>query len=51
MPIYSIVYCITAGEPASINGLKRLMLCLGSIIVAGKMEVSNVYKTFLDLLL
>jgi len=53
MPIYSIVYCTTAGESTSTNGLKRLVPRLKSVIVivAGKMEASNLYKTFLDLLL
>jgi len=50
MPIYSIAYCITAGESAGTNSLKRLVLRLESIIAAGKMEISNLYKTFLDLL-
>jgi len=40
-----------AEESASTNGLKRLMLRLKSIIAAGKMEASNLYKTFPDLLL
>ena len=51
MPIYSVVYYITVGESTSTNSLKRLILHLKSIIVAGKIEVSNLYKTFLDLLL
>ena len=51
MPIYSIAYYIIVGESTSTNGLKRLMLCLKSIIAVGKIEVSNLYKTFLDLLL
>jgi len=51
MLIYSIAYCITVGESTSTNSLKRLMLRLGSIIVAGKIEISNLYKTFLDFLL
>jgi hypothetical protein len=51
MPIYSIVYYIIAGESTSTNGLKRLILYLKSIIAVGKIEVSNLYKTFLDLLL
>jgi len=51
MPIYSIAYCITAGESASINGLKRLVPRLESVIVVGETEISNLYKTFLDLLL
>ena len=51
MPIYSVVYYIIVGESTSINSLKRLILYLKSIIAAGKIEVSNLYKTFLDLLL
>jgi len=51
MPIYSVAYYITAGESTSTNGLKYLMLYLISIMVAGKIEVSDLYKTFLDLLL
>ena len=39
------------GESTSTNGLKYLMLRLGSIIVVGEMEVSDLYKTFLDFLL
>jgi hypothetical protein len=51
MPIYSMAYYITVGESTSTNGLKYLMLCLKFIIAVGKIEVSNLYKTFLDLLL
>ena len=51
MPIRSVVYYITVGESTSTNGLKRLILRLKSIIAVGKIEVSNLYKTFLDLLL
>jgi len=51
MPIYSRVYYIMAGESTSTNSLKRLVLRLGSIIAAGKIEVSDLYKTFPDLLL
>jgi len=51
MPIYSIVYCIIVGESASTNSLKRLMLRLGSAIAAGETEISDLYKTFPDLLL
>jgi hypothetical protein len=51
MPIYSLVYYITVEESTSTNGLKRLILYLKSIIAAGEIEVSNLYKTFLDLLL
>jgi len=51
MPIYSVVYYITVGESTGTNSLKHLILYLGSIIAAGKMEISNLYKTFLDLLL
>jgi len=51
MPIYSMAYCIIVGESTSTNSLKRLVLCLGSIIAAGEIEISNLYKTFLDLFL
>ena len=51
MPIYSIAHCIIVGESTSTNSLKRLMPRLGSVIVAGETEISNLYKTFLDLLL
>ena len=51
MPIYSLVYCIMAEESASINGLKYLMPRLKSAMVAGEMEVSNLYKIFPNLLL
>ena len=51
MPIHSVVHYITAGESASTNSLKRLVLRLKSVIAAGEIEVSDLYKTFLDLLL
>jgi len=51
MLIYSVAYYIIVGESAGTNGLKRLMLYLGSIIVVGGIEISDLYKTFLDLLL
>jgi len=51
MLIYSIVHYIIVEESASTNGLKCLMPYLGSIIVVGEIEISNLYKTFLDLLL
>jgi hypothetical protein len=51
MPIHSIVHYITVGESASTNGLKYLVPHLGSAMAAGEMEVSDLYKTFLDLLL
>ena len=51
MPIYSVAYYITVGESTSTNSLKRLILCLKSIIAVGKIEVSDLYKPFLDLLL
>ena len=50
MPIYSLVHCIIAGESASTNSLKYFMPHFKSIIVVGKMETSNLYKIFLDLL-
>jgi len=51
MPIRSIVYCITVGESASTNSLKRLVLRLKFIMAVGEIEVSNLYKTFPDFLL
>jgi hypothetical protein len=51
MPIHSVAYCIMAGESTGTNSLKRLMPRLKSIIVVGETEASNLYKTFLDLLL
>ena len=51
MPIYSVAYYIIVGESTSTNSLKRLVPRLKSIIVVGKMEASDLYKTFLDLLL
>ena len=51
MPIHSVAHYITVGESTSTNGLKRLVPRLKSVIAAGKMEVSDLHKTFLDLLL
>jgi hypothetical protein len=51
MPICSIAHYITVGESAGTNSLKYLVPRLMSIIAAGEIEVSNLYKTFLDLLL
>jgi len=51
MPIRSMVYYIIVGESAGTNSLKYLVPRLGSIIAAGETEISNLYKTFLDLLL
>ena len=51
MPIRSVVYYITVGESTSTNSLKRLVPRLKSIIAVGKIEASNLHKTFLDLLL
>jgi len=51
MPIRSVVYYIIAEESSSTNSSKRLVLRLESIIVVGEIEVSDLYKTFLDLLL
>ena len=51
IPIYSVVYYIMVGESTSTNGLKRLILRLKSIIAAGEIEASDLYKPFLDLLL
>jgi len=46
-----MAHCITAEESASTNSLKYLMPRLKSIMAAGEMEVSDLYKTFPDLLL
>ena len=51
MPIRSVAHCTIIGESASTNGLKHLVPRLKSIIVVGKMEASNLHKTFLDLFL
>jgi len=51
MPIYSIAHYIIVGEFTSTNGLKRLIPRLIFIIAVGEIEVSDLYKTFLDLLL
>jgi hypothetical protein len=51
MLIYNIAHCTTAEESTNINSLKYLVPRLMSIIVAGKMKVSNLHKTFLDFLL
>jgi hypothetical protein len=51
MPIRSVAYYITVGESTSTNGSKRLVLCLKSVIAVGEIEVSDLYKAFLDLLL
>ena len=50
MPIYSMAYYITVGESVGTDGLKHFILRLKSIIAAGKIEVSNLHKTFLDFL-
>ena len=51
MPIHSMAHYTTAGESTGTNGLKDFVLYLKFIIVAGEIEASNLYKTFLDLLL
>ena len=51
MPIYSVAYYITVGESTSTNSLKYLILYLKSIRAVGKIKVSDLYKTFLDLFL
>jgi len=51
MPIRSVIYYTIVGESASTNSLKHLVLRLKSIIAASEIEASNLYKTFLDLLL
>jgi len=51
IPIRSLAHYIIVGESTSTNSLKRLVLRLKSIIVVGETEASNLYKTFLDLLL
>ena len=51
MPIRSLAYYIIAGESTSTNSSKHLVLRLKSIIAVGETEASNLYETFLDLLL
>jgi len=51
MPIRSIAHCIIVGESTGTNSLKRLMLYLIFVIVVDKIKVSDLYETFLDLLL
>ena len=51
IPIYSIAHYTTVGESTGTNGLKRLVPRLKSIIAVGETEASNLYKTFLNLLL
>jgi len=51
MPIHSIAYCTMVGESTGTNSLKRLMPHLESIMAAGETEISNLHKTFPDLLL
>ena len=51
MSIYSLAYYITVGKSASTNGLKYLIPYFKSVIIAGKIEVSNLYKIFQNLLL
>jgi len=53
MPIYSVAHYTMVGESAGTNGLKCLIPRLKSIIViaVGEMEASDLYKTFLDLIL
>ena len=48
MPICSVVYYTIAEESTGINSLKCLILYFKSIIVTGEIEVSDLYKTFLD---
>jgi len=50
MLIYSVAHYIKVGESTSTNSLKYLMPYFKSIIVVGEINVSNLYKTFLDLL-
>jgi len=51
MPIYSVAYCTMVGESAGTNSLKRLVPRLESVIAVSETEISNLYKTFPDLLL
>jgi len=51
MPIRSVVYCIIVEESAGTNSLKCLVPRLESVMAAGETEISNLYKTFPDLLL
>jgi len=51
IPIRSVAHYIIVEESASTNGLKYLMPHLKSVIAVGEIEVSDLYKTFLNLLL
>jgi len=51
MLIRSVAYYITVEKSASTNSLKRLIPRLKSIIAVGEIEISNLYKTFPNLLL
>jgi hypothetical protein len=51
MPIYNMAHYRIVGEFTSTNSLKYLILRLISIIVANEMEISDLYKTLLGLLL
>ena len=51
MPIHSLAHCIMVEEFTSTDSLKYLVPCLESVIATGETEVSNLYKTFQDLLL
>jgi hypothetical protein len=51
MPIYSIAHYITAGESTNTNSLKYLVPRLKSVMAVGEIEVSDLHKTFLNLLL
>jgi hypothetical protein len=50
MPICSLAHYIIVEESAGINSLKYFILYFKSAIVAGEIEMSNLYKTFLNLL-
>jgi hypothetical protein len=51
MPICSVAYYITVEDSTGTNSLKRLILYLKSVIAAGEIDISDLYKAFLDLLL
>jgi len=51
MSIYSVVHYIIIAKSAGTNGLKYFMLCFKFIIIIGKIETSDLQKTFPDFLL
>jgi hypothetical protein len=51
MPIYSVAHYITVGDSTSTNSSKYLVPRLKFIIAAGKIDISDLYEAFPDLLL